>query len=234
MIQDISILKKSPVLNVELMLEIEPLAPLSMVSEMPGSYYKTIKSPDKKMICGLFENILGWHFSIKDRMEITKELMTIRKKQKIKYRNPQRGSTYIPLLWEYFEQELVFIPPNSHYDDLWTRAYRRSDAAVHAKGTFNISYELIPEKNKLERSKTNPKQPNEKGFELFFKENLDKYPMFYSTPTEREYIVLDGSYKIKLTMDAELYGMITEKLQENNLAYLGNSEGWVHISLATI
>jgi CRISPR-associated protein Cas5 len=68
---DLSILKKIPDLSKEAILEIQPLAPLSMVSELPGSYYKTLKTPDKKMICGMFENILGWHIDLADRKLIS-------------------------------------------------------------------------------------------------------------------------------------------------------------------
>ena len=59
---DLSILKKLPELKTQAVLSIRPLAPLSMVSELPGSFYKTMKYPSKKMLCGLFENMLGWHF----------------------------------------------------------------------------------------------------------------------------------------------------------------------------
>ena len=45
---DLSILKKLPEQNVQAVLEIIPLAPLSMVSELPGSFYKTMKYPSKK------------------------------------------------------------------------------------------------------------------------------------------------------------------------------------------
>ncbi len=84
---DLSILEKIPEHNLKVILEIEPLAPLSMVSELPGSYYKTLKCPDKKMLCGLFENILGWHIDSSDRKAIIKELVRLRKKQTKK--NPQ-------------------------------------------------------------------------------------------------------------------------------------------------
>ena len=50
---DLSILQKIPDPNLEVMLEIEPLAPLSMVTEMTGSDYKTQKRQDKKMHGGL-------------------------------------------------------------------------------------------------------------------------------------------------------------------------------------
>lgn len=54
---DLSILKKLPELQTQAVLVIRPLAPLSMVSELPGSFYKTMKYPSKKMLCGLFENM---------------------------------------------------------------------------------------------------------------------------------------------------------------------------------
>ena len=48
---DLSILKKLPELQTQAVLTIRPLAPLSMVSELPGSFYKTMKFPSKKMLC---------------------------------------------------------------------------------------------------------------------------------------------------------------------------------------
>lgn len=86
---DLSILKKLPELQTQAVLAIRPLAPLSMVSELPGSFYKTLKYPSKKMLCGLFENMLGWHFDNKLRLEIFKDMVKIRKKQKIDLKKEQ-------------------------------------------------------------------------------------------------------------------------------------------------
>ena len=98
---NLSILEKIPERNINVVLEIEPLAPLSMVSELPGSYYKTLKSPDKKMLCGLFENILGWHFDLADRKVIIGELAELRRKQakknpQLKFIDRTKGSTDVP------------------------------------------------------------------------------------------------------------------------------------------
>lgn len=102
---DLSILKKLPELKTQAVLSIRPLAPLSMVSELPGSFYKTMKYPSKKMLCGLFENMLGWHFDNKLRLEIFKDMVKVRKKQKIDLKKEQliHGSTYLPLLMDYFD-----------------------------------------------------------------------------------------------------------------------------------
>ena len=101
---DLSILKKLPELKTQAVLSIIPLAPLSMVSELPGSFYKTMKYPSKKMLCGLFENMLGWHFDNKLRLEIFKDMAKARKRQKIDLKKEQfmQGSTYLPLLMDYF------------------------------------------------------------------------------------------------------------------------------------
>lgn len=69
---DLSILRKMPELDKRVVLAVRPLAPLSMVDELPGSFYKTLKHPSKKMICGLFENMLGWHFDKKCGLKYSK------------------------------------------------------------------------------------------------------------------------------------------------------------------
>ena len=78
---DLSILRKLPELKTQAVLAIRPLAPLSMVSELPGSFYKTLKYPSKKMLCGLFENMFGWHFDNSLRLEIFNDMVKVRKKQ---------------------------------------------------------------------------------------------------------------------------------------------------------
>lgn len=74
MINNIDFLLNKPEISKHLKLIIQPLAPLSMVSEIPGSYYKTLDTPDKFKISGLLENILGWHFSKNDRGKIIKHI----------------------------------------------------------------------------------------------------------------------------------------------------------------
>lgn len=230
---DLNILNNTPYLSQEAILEIEPLAPLSMVSDLPGSYYKTLKSPSKKMLCGLFENILGWHFDYSDRKEILKELKKIRKKQKLQM-PVFSGSTYIPLLIEYFDIKLSIIPELMHFDDYWNKAYRRGDAVVHPKGTINMSYELIPKKRKLKRNDKKPNQVEDKALEDFFLNFKDNYPLYYSTPTGREYIAAAGNYRLKIFMDSILFEAIFSALKVNNLCYLGNSEGWVNLKLKNL
>lgn len=233
---DLEILKKIPEPNLKVILEIEPLAPLSMVSELPGSYYKTLKSPDKKMLCGLFENILGWHISLAHRKEIFKELTSIRKEQakknsKFEFVDGTKGSTYIPLLMDFFEIKLLVVPETVFYDDLWSKAYRRSDADVHPKGTFNLDYHIIPLKRQQPRDKDKPQKIDNVALFDFFKNNVDSYPLYYSTPTSREYVFVKGKYQIQIEIDSDLFKRLWDRLTCENLGYIGNSEGWIDLKL---
>jgi len=78
---DISLLFEKSELDTSVILTIQPLAPLSMVSSLPGSYYKTERIPTKFMLSGLFENLLGWHFSKEDRANIFREMKRVHKKK---------------------------------------------------------------------------------------------------------------------------------------------------------
>jgi len=245
---DISILQKQPQLDCSVILEIQPLAPLSMVSELPGSYYKTLKMPDKKMLCGLFENLLEWHIDLTDRKAISKEVKQLRekwgkqqKKQKktlsevnqpaIPYTDYTKGSMYLPLLMDYFDIQSIRpdISKVVFYDDLWSKAYRRADAAkTHIGGTSNISYEIIARKNDILQNN------NEDELNDLFKNNMGKFPLYYSTPTGREYIAMEGLYKTCINIDSELFIMLQRKIETNNLCYLGNSEGWVDLKIKAL
>ncbi|PLB87380.1 type I-PGING CRISPR-associated protein Cas5p [Dysgonamonadaceae bacterium] len=235
---DLSILTKLPDLNSKVILEIEPLAPLSMVSELPGSYYKTLKSPDKKMLCGLFENILGWHIDLADRKLILKDLEKLRRKQipELKFIDHTKGSTYCPLLMDYFEIELPFIPPKlSNYDDLWSRAFRRADSYRHTFGARYMDTNFIEKWNQIKNRVTldTKRKSTDKNslLDKLFKRYIGKFPMYYSTPTNREYIQYGGTFQIKISMDDVLLWKLTKKLEKENLGYLGNNEGWVNVTI---
>lgn len=228
---DLKLLQKEPTLDKKVTLVIEPLAPLSMVNDLPGSFYKALKSPTKKMLCGLFENILGWHISIAHRVMIQKELIKLREKQKIDFKKPQTGSTYIPLLMEYFDIELVTVPPVMYYNDLWSRSSNRKDAVTHPKGTMNISYDLIPQKRERPRADENPKQIKESELFDLFKSNIGKFPQYFSSPTTREYINFRGFIEMSIIINSELLENLNSSLQYNNSLHLGNSEGWINLKI---
>ena len=233
---DLSILSKLPELKTQAVLAIRPLAPLSMVSELPGSFYKTLKYPSKKMLCGLFENMLGWHFDKKLRLEIFKKMVKVRKKQNIDLKKEQfiQGSTYLPLLMDYFDISgnisLKEFKSMFNYSDLWNRSYRRSDSNKHLNGCRNIDASLVAERyNLFTKWKELSSKEAESKKDEWFKKNMDKIPCFYTSPTPREYVYLDAVMEIPLMLDVNFAELLTAEAKTSNICYLGNSEGWVNV-----
>lgn len=239
---DLSILKKLPELKTQAVLSIRPLAPLSMVSELPGSFYKTMKYPSKKMLCGLFENMLGWHFDNKLRLEIFKDMVKVRKKQKIDLKKEQliHGSTYLPLLMDYFDIlrniSLIEFKSMFNYSDLWNRGYRRPESNIHLNGCRNIDVSLVAERYNLFtkwNDLTSKKESKAKKDE-WVKNNIGKIPYFYTSPTPREYICLDAVMEIPLMLDVNFAELLLAEAKISNICYLGNSEGWVNIKIKEV
>lgn len=234
---DLAILRRIPKLNTHIIMEIRPLAPLSMVSDMPGSFYKTLLYPSKKMICGLMENMLGWHFDRKLRVEIFDERKKCMKKHRmtVNLKDYQQGSTYIPLLIDYFElsgkPSLKEFKKVCNYADLWSRCYRRSDSSKHLNGCRNIEIDLIADKHTVFEETLKEKSSKERKRDAWFKEHIDKIPCFYTTPTSREYVDVDAVYSIALNVDSKLVKLLEHAY--NGICYLGNSEGWVHVDIKT-
>src|SRR5690625_2625207 len=162
--QNLEILKFKPELNKKVKLVIEPLAPLSMVSDLPGSYYKVQEIPDKFKLAGLFENILGWHFSKKDRDAVLKQMKTFHKKEfKDKDFNIEKSnSSYQPLLLDFFEIGMVYKSESINYNDLWKRSFSRMDADVHPKGTTNLDYQILREKGWIKNESNRQEEAKEK------------------------------------------------------------------------
>ena len=216
-------------------MRIRPLAPLSMVADIPGSYYKTLMSPSKKMLCGLFENILGWHFDKDTRDNIIKKLG---KKRKNYFRDLIEGSTYQPLLSEYFDIGDQPIVENlrtiCRYNDYWSRSYKRSDSHLHINGTRFMDAGTIAQMlhtfsiidNKEEKA-------SEKNAEKdsWFKLHIGKFPQYYTSPTNREYVDIDAELVYSMTMDTRLFTMLNVACENNNIGYLGDNEGWIHLSI---
>ena len=223
---DISFLFQNPELSQQAVLEIEPLAPLSIVSTLPGSYYKSQNGPTKYNLCGMLENVLGWHIGEKERKAVLKKMEKVYKKQfqtnPIKKESSAVG--YLPLINHLFEIDLPVIPPIlNRYDDYWKQQMKATDNR-HVKGTPNMSWQLFEERRKI-------KSGDNKGLDNLLKNNPGQFPMYYTSPTPREFIVVDGKYTYKLSMSPFLFSSLLDAVEENNIAYLGTNEGWVHLNI---
>lgn len=218
---------------------LQPLAPYSMVDEVPGSYYKTLTAPSKYQLCGLFENTLGLHLSLRDRERIFKDVAkTYEKKQKgrekAKFEKAYSKSGYLPLFYHLFDISLTLVPPVIHIDDLWKKAFRRTDAGdnpVHANGSMNQDIEVVRRKRLIERDPEKPDRPTKKALGDLFTAQIGSFPLYYSTLATREYLITNGSYVLKLDMSIGLLQRLEEALITNNLAYLGTNDGWVDIQI---
>ena len=161
-------------------------------------------------------------------------------KQVIKKDEFVQGSTYLPLLMEYFDITgkvgLKDFKSVFNYSDLWNRGYRRADASIHIDGCRNIDGSLIAEKfrlyedlkNQISNNKINKKDSDAEKL-AWFKKNIGKIPFFYTSPANREYVALDAIMVIPLIIDSRLLEMLIQCVKMSNIGYLGNSEGWVNI-----
>src|SRR5205085_4748368 len=113
---NLTFLLEAPDFSVRGKLIIEALAPLSMVTSMPGKYYRSQREPTSQMLYGLIENALGWHVSEKERKELAKRL-----RHKFGGEFDKSGVGFISLLQFHLRFSTSVIPPLLHYDDLWAQ-----------------------------------------------------------------------------------------------------------------
>jgi CRISPR-associated protein Cas5 len=221
---DISLLFEEAKLNKKAVLTIRPLAPLSMVNSIPGSYYKTEHFPTKFMLCGLFENILGLHFSDKDRRAIRNKLKQQFKREfKLPFPEDKSPVGYLPIVHHLFEiQEPIVLPPIKLFEDLWTQHLIGSDER-HLKGVTNYDWKLESGITQLENSSATRNK--------FFTEHQNQFPFYYRSPQRREFLIADGDYLIKIHLTDGLFQVLKDASQLSNSGYLGTSEGWVNLSL---
>lgn len=227
---DISLLFEEPMLDAIAILKIQPLAPLSMVNNLPGSYYKTESIPTKFMLSGLFENLLGWHFSKEDRAKIFKEMKKKHKKNfKQELEKEESEAGYQSLVGYYFQLvSPTFVPILQYYEDLWTQHLIGGDQR-HADGAINYDWRLENERNII-KSKMKSKELTEKDFGKFFMDNRALFPLYYRSVPKREFIIAKGNYMFRININRQLLSLLQTACFDMNIGYLGTSEGWVDIS----
>jgi CRISPR-associated protein Cas5 len=134
---DLSFYLEPPELTVEGVLKVSALAPLSMVSAQPGTYFRTELTPPVNMIYGVLENVLGWHLPDKIRKEVLKGLAKKAKKlhgKDARYKGSSwlsgksvtsAKSKYFSLLQYHLEVGAADVPKDlMTYDDLWSMHLR--------------------------------------------------------------------------------------------------------------
>jgi len=257
---DIAFLFEKPIFEQQAMLIIEPLAPLSMVSSLPGSFYKTLAEPSTFMIYGMIENLIGWHFSDNIRKDIVKQVEKHWKKN-LKIDSISKKSSEVgfqPLLQNHLTIEHpVFLKPHvEFYEDYWTQHLKDSDRR-HLGGARNYSWKIeeVLSKSRREFEKENIilkleldkdskndllkkniselKKLYEANQTKTFKENKDMFPKYYSSPKKREFVITEGNYGYKINTSNFLLEFLKKVINNNQSpTHLGTNEGWVDVTIA--
>jgi len=147
---DLSFFLEPPELTAKAELEITALAPLSMVSSQPGSYFRSELAPTDYMLFGMLENALGWHFSYhpKDKVRqniikgLAKQAKKVNKKNVAYKDHPwlsgkamESRCGFHSLLQYHLSMELKQMPQPEEimtYDDLWSMGLR--DDGINFRG----------------------------------------------------------------------------------------------------
>lgn len=231
---DLSFLLQHPENSIRAMLTIEAFAPLSMVASMPGKYYRSQPAPTPEMLYGMIENALGWHISAAERKKLTTRLQA-----EHGITATQTGVGFVSLLQFHLRLEQTVVPPLLHYDDLWAQ-HLKSGGRNYLGGSRNYDKRAIPLMNALaaKRVKIDEKAAYSKSPDKLysFVENDEIhvnvprpfFPQYYVSPTPREYVEPQGTYKFTFSTDTNLSTMIAKALEYPAAPlYLGSNDGWV-------
>ena len=204
------------------MLKIKPLAPLSMVSSIPGSFYRSNPEPTKAMIYGMLENIMGWHYSDQIRTSLRKYLQKKFKKDKKEFVVEASESGFNPIIQNFIVIEKLFVRPTTvSYNDLWTQHLKHDDKR-HFDGVRNYDWRHTKLINTI----------SESGKATILKELGSHFPNYYQSPKKREYVIVQGDYIYEVNVLASYKDDIISCINNPvSPPYLGTSEGWVDVTL---
>ncbi len=214
---NLDFLLEPPDFSVRGKLTIEALAPLSIVSSMPGKYYRCQPEPTDEMLYGMIENAFGFHLTGKTDKERDRLIKKISQKHKLEIQTSDVG--FSSFLQFHIRVSTRCIPDLIHYDDYWSRHAKHTDKR-HIDGSRNYDFKAIPTLNRIKR----------KEIELNDKDIIEFFPQYYISPTPRGYIVPQGSYKYVLETSAKISKLLIETL-ENPISplYLGSNDGWIEV-----
>lgn len=256
---DFSFFFDPPELTAGGLLTIEALAPLSMASGQPGSYYQSMRTPSSSMLYGMLENALGWHIgsgSAKDphcREAIWKNLQKAAKKtNKSAAKTPWLSKPPEPSESKYFsflQYHLEFDPPVFEpsmltYDDLWSQSLRDSGRSFFG-GSRHYDERLESTINKVKAKEM--EFGDRAGFSDVTEEDLaqlpsgakvkynsirPRFPQYYASPKIREYIVPESPYLFSFRCTGKVFDLITAAAADPAAPlYLGSNDGWVEVKI---
>jgi hypothetical protein len=183
-------------------LTVEPLAPLSMNTSVPGKHFQTEIVPPERQLFGMIENAFGLHFGwskgafgYKLKQALADEAEADVKISGLKSRE------YQPLVAAYYDLDLAEAPETETYDDTqWLHKWR--DTAQVRASASNQDWRATRDR------------PENYGYG--------------KTPVQREYVVTDGPWVFFVETTAAAGTALQEALEApEGPLYLGTSDGWV-------
>ena len=254
---DLSFFLEPPAHDTAAILTIEALAPLSMSTAQPGTYYRSQRAPTEAMLYGLLENALGIHLPAGERKKTLKRLRKAAKKKLgrghelketpwIKGRSDaESGSGFVSLLQHHLTFGTSYLPEVTSFDDLWGR-HTHGKGTSFPGGSRHHDARLISLVNRSSkgdiafgdragykiREPDKLAEPVPSGAKVHVNAIRPQFPQYYSSPTPREYVIPERPYRYRLQTNEALAQQIQSALQDPAGAlYLGNSDGWVDADL---
>lgn len=233
-------------------LVVRALAPLSLVSAQPGSYYQSATAPSDVMLLGMVENALGWHLGPSDRKAALKSLQKQAKKAHGKTEwagspwltGPPLGSDsgFVSLLGHHLAFDgLREVPPVLGYDDLWARQAHRSDDFWGGSRRYDARLDpLVTQLRKkavtMAKNKDAATHADLESVEggvgpggtVFQTALKPRFPYYYVSPTPRGYVVPQGEYRFGASATPAVAALVERALADPAAPlYLGSNDGWV-------
>ena len=208
-------------------MEVIPLCPISNSDKINSKVVLSSTKISPNKVFGILENISGIHIDAVIRKEIKERNKKLKKKElgdrpKVFEKNvtpDHKGNVYFPVLDDFIEIVSIDdsnIMVESSFLDSTSYLLRRGDEG-HAKGVIHVDHRI----------------DLEQAFDgAYFKDNIDMYPMFYNGIFKREYLILNGSYKIHLKATPLVKKLLVEANKENRVAFLGNSESIIKVVIS--
>lgn len=253
---DLRFFKEPPELTVEARLQIDALAPLSMVAAQPGAYYRSQPAPTPFMLYGLLENALGWHLSETVRRQVMDGLKKSTKKAAKKNKvwadspwvadkpvgSPEIG--FVSLLQYHVLfgglEEPVLVDT---FDDLWSQQLRDTgrsffggsrhyDASLSSLMTREVQGEVeFGDRAEHKYYTDDALQSLPAGAKIQYKSVRSRFPHYYVSPTVREYVVPRSPYRFRLRTTPTVSALLMAACNDPAAPlYVGSNDGWVDVS----
>lgn len=213
---------------------IHPLGPLSMTSGIPMDFRKTDVVPTGKMLYGMFENLIGFHFNPVQRKIIVKQLELFYGKQfDLLFQRTNNDKKFFPIIQHILRMELEndeksLIDGASFFNDLVSSMNERisysKELKTHFGGSKTLDKDLVVNFKSI---KNNFEKFSEKEYQSI----ANKLPKSYSQPVVRQYVILNQDIVLNCSSTPELYELLKENNKIKKSLFLGNSESLVEVEI---